>query len=239
MIHNVSLAVAVILAGFIFWKRGTEEHFQEDVLFDGFLLSTFAGLIVGRIAHVVLNFSSFGWSVPQWINLWSHPGISLSFAVLGAVLFLIRFARSKGWDGWMTLDMWFPGIALGSAVAQIGFAIQLLLEKRELGSVVLVSSLVGAFILLLLSRYFYWLEFRYRTFSWYKSGQDLAKSGFITGVGLFSLGTLAFILHLLQQGFTTNVGTVVYGAFYGCTMLIGVMMVLVRSGKLSLSKKRK
>jgi prolipoprotein diacylglyceryltransferase len=47
--------IGFFLSGFVLWRKAREEHYSEAQLFDGFLLSTAAAFIFGRLGHIALN----------------------------------------------------------------------------------------------------------------------------------------------------------------------------------------
>ncbi len=229
MIYNLFLVLAIFVAGFIFWKRGREEHFTEDQLFDGFLLSVLGGIIVARCLYVILHFGEFGWSVVAWLNIFSHGGLSLSFGVVAAILWLVRFSRAQHWEVFGILDMWMPGLVAATAIVQFGLFFQIRSSP---------IPLVLAVLLILISRYLYWLEYRYRTFAWYKSGQDVAKTGFITALGLIFLGVIFGSIALFL---TSNVSSLVWWSdlvLFGLSFILGIALLVNRSGKLTFNKKK-
>lgn len=229
MIYNLFLVLAVFVAGFIFWKRGREEHFTEDQLFDGFLLSVLSGIIAARCLYVVLHFGEFGWSLVAWLNIFSHGGLSLSFGVVAAMLWLVRFSRAQHWEIFDILDMWMPGLVAATAVVQFGVFIQTRLSP--------IPLVVGV-LLIMISRYLYWLEYRYRTFAWYKSGQDVAKTGFITALGLIFLGIIFGSIALLPSN---NVSSLVRWSdlvLFWLSFILGIALLINRSGRLTFNKKK-
>lgn len=230
MMYNIALVLALLCAGFVFWKRGKEEHFAEDQLFDGFLLSVLGGLVVARCMYVLLHFDLFGWNFATWLNIFSHGGVSLSFGLIAAIFLLIRFSKKQNWEFFGILDMWIPGVVLAAGVVQFGIFFQNQLRQP-------VILLVGV-LLLAMSRYLYWLEYRYRTFAWYKSGQDVAKSGFITAVGLIFLGLIFMVISFFPSGTSMGVAEIVDRVLCVLSIVIGIGLLITRSGVLAKNKKR-
>lgn len=239
MIENVFLVLAFLAAGFVFWKRGKEEHFAEDLLFDGYLFATTAGLVAARIAYVLLHFGEFGWSVTAWINLWSHPGLSLAFGVVVGLGFLIRVSRSQHWDSYTILDMFMPGLALAIAFQQLGLVIAGRSIGLQLGPVTVPVAVFLIVLMLGLSRYLYWVEYRYRTFAWYKSNQDAAKSGFITALGLLVINLIFVVSSVISGGLQPTLSQAITDGLFVVGFVLGVGLLVKRSGLFSRSKKRK
>jgi len=82
------------------------------------------------------------------------------------------------------------------------------------------------------------LEYRYRTFAWYKSGQDVAKSGFITAVGLIFLGLIFLTVSFFPLGKSIALAEIVDRALCLFGVVFGFGLLLNRSGVLAKNKKR-
>ena len=239
MIYNLFLVFAVFTSGFVFWKRGKEEHFAEDQLFDGFLLSVIVGFIVARIFFILLHFDSFGWSVVTWLNIFSHGGLALPFGVIATIFSLTRFSKTNNWDVFGILDMWMPGLLIATSIQQIGVFVQGQSPTVNLPFFAFPITLFIGGLLLGASRYLYWLEYRYRTFAWYKSGQDTAKTGFIFAVGLIILGILFISTLSVKSAGNRHFEQIIMFGVYGSSLFAGLMLLFKRSGTFTTNKKRK
>src|SRR5258708_350630 len=71
---TVFLIFAFFLTGYLFWRKGREEHYPEDELFDGFLFAVLTGLIVSRIGFLLFHFDRFHFEVWKWFNPIAFPG---------------------------------------------------------------------------------------------------------------------------------------------------------------------
>lgn len=192
---NVFLVLAFLMSSFFFWKVGKEEHYREDELFDGFLLSFLTGIVFARIAHVVIHFSQYGWQLFQWFNVFSNFGFYLPAGLVVFGISLYRFAGKKKWEQFAILDMMTPAVFLGLAILQIGVFFEQPLEtifslKPWFFSLHLVISLLAFFF----SWYTRRAEFHYRTYSWYRSGRQVAQTGFVLAIGLVFLSLLLLLV---------------------------------------------
>lgn len=184
------MLLAVLTAGFIFWKKGKEEHYDEYELMDCFLRSMFVGLVVGRIGYVVHSIQTLGFSPLAWIDIFSHPGIHLLSAVIGGAFTLYRCARQRKWDEYEVLDFWSIGVATGLSIMYLGlffdgtaYGAETQLPMGVLFPGLFVKHhplqlyLMGIFIIIsiFLSR----VEYRYRTYEWYRAGKKAAQTGFL------------------------------------------------------------
>lgn len=239
MLYNALLILALLVAGFVFWKRGREEHFAEDVLLDAFLFSALGGLVAARIFFIIFHFSEFGWSVASWMNIFAHAGLNLPFGAVFALVFLVRSSKAQQWDILGILDMWLPGLAAGAAVQQLGVLLTGTSVQVQVGSFGVPLSIIAVIALALISRYLYWLEYRYRTFAWYKSSQDVAKTGFITGLGIASMSMLFLLIEVFRTPGDLWIQHVSLIALFGLGIVVGLGVVLQRSPLLSFGSKKK
>lgn len=110
------LAAAYLIGIFYFWRLGRREGFASDSLLDLIFLSSFFGLLGGRLAFLL----SFGGplGVLEIIRvgegvLWG--GIFLAGAASAAV-----FVRFQGWSLTRIADSALTALALGQAVGYLG-----------------------------------------------------------------------------------------------------------------------
>ncbi len=206
---NVFYVLAFFASGFILWRKGREEHYEEDTLFDGFLQAFLVGGIIARIGFIVLNFSQFGFDILRWLDVFSTTGFSGLFGFLGGTYFIYRYAIRQKWDAFEILDFWvtalslaFVFLSLGSFLDGTSFGLATSLpwgmvfpgvfEKYH--PVQLYSALIYTAVFIYLSR----IEYRYRTFLWYKSKRKSAQTGFLFCNFLIIYGFVRIILAFIS-----------------------------------------
>lgn len=239
---NVFLALAFLVSSFIFWKRGREEHYKEELLFDGFLLSGLAGVLAARIGYIALNAGDFGLSLLRWLDVFSYPGFSGSIGLAVMGMYLYRFAQRNKWDGFEILDFWAPAIALGLAVLHIGMFFDAggyglptdlpwgvifpgTFESRH------PVQLYFALFYVLLFAYLQWVEFHYRTFEWYRSGKKTAQTGFLIAIAMSAAGISQVVFSFLKENLVQLYGVGVDQVVGLVLFLVGVGILYVRSGR--------
>lgn len=236
------LVVGFLLSGFVFWKRGKEEHYSELQLFDGFLLSFIFGALTARLAFVLTHFSQFGWQIVSWFDFGGRPGTQDLVFLVAATLFLYRFALRKKWDAFEILDFWSLSLTLWlffSALADfaagsgrgrftdwfVGVIFPGSIEKTHPVQLYLAILYLGLYL------YLSWAESRYRIFEWYRMGKKSAQTGFLISsfCVFFSLFSAVILLFRLPEffvfGFSLDFWLYVLG------MIIGVQILLRRSDK--------
>lgn len=199
----IFLIIAFLLCGYIFWRKGREEHYQEEELFDAFLLTSLFGLMWSRIGFILLHFDHFGLKPFKWIDLLNYPGMYPFLGIVMAGWFLFSQARKRKWDAFEILD--FAATALTGALIVIsigsfldgsgfgnptnlpwGVTFPAVFDRRH------PTQLYGAIFYMILFWYLNWLEPRYRMFSWYRNKKNTAQPGFLfavfcVGYGLFGI----------------------------------------------------
>ena len=239
---SIFLALGFLVTGYIFFRKVREEHYLEMEAFDGFLLSLVAGFVVGRLAFVGLHFDQFGLSLWKWFDLLTYPGVIGSVAIAVAGWYLFRYSKKFTDDSFELLDIWsislsvglwlvwlgmfLDGASMGNATTlPIGVRFQGLLEPS------LPVQLIVAIFFLLQAMLLNWVEFRYRTYSWYRSGKKSAQSGFLISISLIATSLMwvavSFLrpAQLLVSGVALDTGLALVG------VVVGIVLLYLRSGR--------
>lgn len=239
---SVVALLGFFLAGFVFWRRGKEEHYSEIQLFDSFLLSFIVGTLGARIGFILLHWDRFGIDVLRWINFWGYPGLQNTVFLIVATFFMQYFATKKKWDTFEVLDFWSLSLTMWLLMTSIGE----FLSGTGRGNI--TESFVGIIfpgsiekthpvqlyaIIFFLGLYAYlnWAESRYRTFEWYRLGKKAAQTGFLmSNFWIFWALFSSVMLFFRLPEFTVR-GMVLDGWVYGVMLFLAVRMLLGRSDK--------
>ena len=239
---SVMLALGFFVTGLIFFRKVREEHYLEMEAFDGFLLSLIAGFIVGRLAFVGLHFSQFGFSLWKWFDISTYPGVVGTAAIIGAGWYLFRYSRKFTDDTFELLDIWTISVAGGLFVVWLG----MFLDGASLGNATALPigvrfpgllephvpiQLFVALFFLLLAFYLQWVEFRYRTYSWYRSGKKSAQSGFLVSVSIILCSLLWVGLSFLRPAQLVVAGVPLDTGLALAGVIVGVLLLFLRSGR--------
>lgn len=239
---GVFMVIAFLTAGYVFWRRGREEHYQEEELFDAFLLTTLWGFIWSRVGFVVLHFSAFGFSPLKWLDVMNSPG---TFPFLGLVVggfWLYNHAKKKKWDECEILD--FAVLALTAALAIIslgsffdgsgfgnptslpwGVTFPAVFDRRH------PTQLYGAVFYMGLYAYLAWLEPRYRMFEWYRNKKHSAPTGFLFGVFCIAYGLYGILLTFLMPPSVTFFEVNIDLPIRVGILVFGIIRLLMQSGR--------
>lgn len=236
--------LAVFFAGYVFWRRGREEHYNEASLFDGFVLSLLVGGLFGRVGFIFFHLEQFGINLIKWVDFFSYPGVnSVLFLVIAAV-YLYRFALKNRWEVFEVLDFAVGGLCLGLFFSWLG----LFFDGSGFG--VATTWPIGMVFPGVFDKHhpvqlyyavFYWLlylylsrvEYRYRTFLWYRYGKKTAQTGFLTSVFLIASGAFSLVVNIFSVP-----GLIVQGWRFDyllslAVLIFGLLLLGLRSGRLS------
>ncbi len=227
---------------FLFWRKGREEHYAEDQLLDGFIVSFLFGLLVARVGYIILNVSTFGWSVGSWLNLVTYPGGVWWLGLLASSLYIYRFAVGRKWNTFEVLDFWFTGLAAGLSIVSIGMFFdgagaglptELPIGISFPGVIDRLhpAQLYWAVIYSCLGWYLSWAEYRYRTFRWYTVGKRAPQTGFLTSIFISTVGLFGLLLQPISTPSLVIGGFVIDYYVYVFALLWGIGLLYVRSGR--------
>lgn len=236
------LVLSFFASSFVFWRKGREEHYDIIDLFDGFILSAFFGLISARVAFVILNINNFGFDVLKWFDIFNNPGSNLIVGVLIASFYLHNFAVRKKWDSFEVLDFWVTSISPGLVIYYVGLFFEgvgygysttlpwgvvfpQLIEPHHP-----VQLYIAIFYLFM---YFYLstVEYKYRTFSWYRYGKKTAQTGFLVSVFLILVAVFNLLVSFLRPASLEFYGVNVDLIINVFVLIAGVYLLYYRSGR--------
>ncbi len=243
-LHTAAIfnVIAFFLSGFMLWQKGREEHYSEAQMFDGFLLATIAGFAIGRVGHVLVNWSLFGLDWWKWFDFVTLPGVQPLFAFLGALWYFYRFAQNKKWDAfealdyysiaamfgmfWRSLGAFFDGSQYGLPTSMPwGIVFPGVQEKvHPIQLYLAVFSLLWFFYLLK-------VEYRYRLFEWYRSGKKTAETGFLLAATLISYALVSLALTWMKLPEFVMYGIMLDRWIYLAIALFGAVLLWNRSGR--------
>lgn len=186
--YGVLLAIGLFLSLYWWWKMGRDEHWEEISLFDSFFLFLLVYIVVGRVGYVTLHLRDLGtWY--RMIAILAYPGVNAIAGLVAGLIFLILFARAKGWVVWKVLDAWVVTLSLGTIFAGLGgllngsnpgIAISWGLSYpghvERVFPVDLWILLWSLIVFLLVSR----VRKNFRFYAWYKGEASVVREGLAT-----------------------------------------------------------
>ena len=97
----------MIIGAYVFWKGCSETRKNSSSIFDIFALSSFFGLVVGRISHIVSNWASFSSFIWYWLPYEKYGDEVFLFRVLPWRFLII-------WDWGIDIFIMFLGFLMAS-----------------------------------------------------------------------------------------------------------------------------
>ncbi|MBU0576192.1 prolipoprotein diacylglyceryl transferase [Patescibacteria group bacterium] len=239
---SVFVVLAFLVTAFVFWRKTREEHYLQDQAFDAFLLTSMVGLVMGRVGFVIQHLSEFGFNLWHWLDVVNHPGSSISIGLLGASLYLYRYAGKQKWDQFEVLDYWFLAVAAGMVLRQIGnffagvgFGYQTNLPWGMVFPGVFTKyhpvQLYSTLFFLALYIYLSWAEYNYRTFVWYKAGKKTAQTGFLSCVFMIAVGGFMSLMQFIKPPQLVWKGINFDLLLYLLLLVGGGIIVYLKSGR--------
>lgn len=237
---NVVMLIGLLVATFVFWRKGKEEHYEDDQLLDVFLVALAVGVLAARIGFIVTHWSGINpWS---WFNLIGHPGWSTTWGGVAAGWLVYNRARKNKWDAFEILDFWVLAATLlaaffwlGSFFNGTGFGSPTTLPWGVVFPGVFVKhhpiQIYAAIGYLSLFVFLSRLELRYRTFDWYKAKRKSAQTGFLVSVFLLAHGLLTFALLLVSPAQWVLSGVRLDLVAAGGWIVAGSLLLYIRSGR--------
>lgn len=206
---GLMLALAFVMGSFVIWKKSSEEHFEEEAIFDGILVTVFWGLLAARAGYVLMNWNDFRGDLLKMIALTRFSGLSFIIGVLAGMGALLLFAHKKRWDKFMLLDIFAQGTCLALVLGLVGaflngsgFGVRtnLFLGVNFIGVEGLRHpvQLYGAILYSGLFAFLVKIFAKYRTFEWYKGESSAAKSGLVFWVWMFGWGLVTALVALIK-----------------------------------------
>ncbi len=247
--HGVVVFIAIILAGFVIFKRGRELRLPEDQLFDVLFMSLLISVLASRIGFVLTNWNLFQNQPWQAINVVGIPGFGELSGLVGLGLGLWWQSNKKKWDYFQLLDV----IVVGLLLLQAFFGLADFLNGSRAGLATrwpigvkfvnyyerrLPVQLWDMTASLVLFIWLWKMESKYRTFGWYKGQKSQASSGFMVSMYLILYGFIGFAGSNFRPQSLYFVSVPVLPLAYLAMMGLGTVVLLFRAG-MSLRKMAK
>ena len=239
---SIFLVLAFLAAAFMFWRKGKEEHYSEFELMDAYLLSFLVGSFAARIGFIAANWSTFGLDVFRWIDVINFPGVSVTVGVVTAGLYLYRLANHYKWDAFEILDFWSLAMSLSLSIWAVGLFLDGsaygrptdlpwgmifpgLVEKHHPTQLYTMVFFIALFV------YLARIEYRYRTFNWYRGNKNTAQTGFLISVFILAAASFYLLLGLVFPGQWYIVGINLDPLLAIGGVLLGAGLLFQRSGR--------
>lgn len=219
---------------YYFWKLGRDEHWQEIPLFDAFFLSLASYFVIGRVGYVMIYSAEFE-SIFKIFAILSHPGIIPAVGIVGSLITITLFAKSRDWDLWKALDCFAVSLTLIFVFSSIGAFLNGSNPGRPVSWGVMYPGLEGKVIPVDLWSFVYSLlsfmtvmrvKKNFRFYSWYKGELSVAQDGLAFLVFTASVGIYYMVRGFIES--SLSVPMIVAGPLI---ILSSIYLIYRRSGR--------
>lgn len=202
--HGVFLVLALLFGLFWAWKKGKEEHLDEEKVFTLVFKTAFFALLGSRLAWVVFNWERFGFNFYKWLAIAKFPGLNFWGGLVFGLGVVFYWAKKQGWQVFKILDVLAIAGAFAIGIGRVGdFLGGNMLGKTTnwIWGVRFPGEMSARHPVALLE--FVWflalgyglvkLENEYRHFEWYKKKRGQTEPGLVFSTGLLGLGLIKFV----------------------------------------------
>jgi len=138
-------------------RRSKKTVFNEERLFDKYLLVVLLALLFSRTYHALEKHYLFFPLIKHVLTLWK-PGLSLEGFLLGFIFWSFLLARLSKWSVFRILDIFSLALSFGGPVAILGY----IALQKEFSHLIIMGLLLiffGMFSILRLKKLFSGLTF--------------------------------------------------------------------------------
>ena len=149
--------LALLFSLFAVWQEGRKDGFNEERLFDKYLLVVLLALLFSRTYHALEKHYLFFPLIKHVLTLWK-PGLSLEGFFLGFIFWSFLLARLSKWSVFRILDIFSLALSFGAPVAILGY----IALQKEFSHLIIMGLLLiffGMFSVLRLKKLFSGLTF--------------------------------------------------------------------------------
>lgn len=117
--YGVLIAVAILLAGLISYKKAKVNNINEEIVFDIILWSVPAGIIGARLYYVIFQWDYYGNNLSE-IFMIRNGGLAIHGGLIFGILTGYLVCKAKKVDFLNLADLVVPQIALAQAIGRWG-----------------------------------------------------------------------------------------------------------------------
>lgn len=199
-----------LFGGFVIWRKGKEEGFDEELILDLWIVSLFVGFLTGRLIFCLTNPSFWTKLLLGFFSFAKAPGFSFFGFVLGMLIVWLVFSKKQKWDFWKLADIVIFAFLLFQIFWRLGQFLDGSFVGREtsLPWGLHFPAIEGArhpiqIYEMLFLVLFYWLlsklERSYRLFRWYQDKRGETKPGFLLLTYFLLYGVLRLLLEIVRD----------------------------------------
>jgi DnaK suppressor protein len=121
-VFGIFLVIGALLCLFGVWYEGKKDGFDDEKLFDLFLVSFFGALIMGKITYFLLNPIGIK-KFSDVVSFVFSGKISFEATILVFLYIAIAMARKWKWSPFRVLDICSLGLSFLASIASLGYVV--------------------------------------------------------------------------------------------------------------------
>lgn len=116
--YGLLIAIGVLIAGYMFIKRGKEKEYNEEYLFDLAMIGVVSGFLGAKILFIIVEIKKII-NDPS-ILLKIGEGFVVYGGIIGGALGVFFYCKYRKWNILEILDLAVPSLAIGQGFGRIG-----------------------------------------------------------------------------------------------------------------------
>ncbi|MCQ6278739.1 prolipoprotein diacylglyceryl transferase [Bacillus sp. EB600] len=117
--YGIIIGSGLALALYLAIREGNKRGLPKETFADLMIWAIPIAIISARIYYVLFEWGYYAQHPSEIIQIW-HGGIAIHGALIGSILTVIFFARSRGISFWKIVDIAAPSLILGQAIGRWG-----------------------------------------------------------------------------------------------------------------------
>jgi phosphatidylglycerol---prolipoprotein diacylglyceryl transferase len=117
--YGIIIGSGLALALYLAIREGNKRGLPKETFADLMIWAIPLAIISARIYYVLFEWGYYAQHPSEIIQIW-HGGIAIHGALIGSILTVIFFARSRGISFWKITDIAAPSLILGQAIGRWG-----------------------------------------------------------------------------------------------------------------------
>ena len=117
--YGLMIAIGIICAVLLFTKRAKSKNYNEEHIFNMTIIAIVCGILGGKILYIITDFE-YILENPMLIIKDFGVGFVIYGAIIGGVLAVYTYSKSKKWNTLEVFDLAVPGLALAQGFGRIG-----------------------------------------------------------------------------------------------------------------------
>lgn len=117
--YGIIIGSGLALALYLAIREGNKRGLPKETFADLMIWAIPIAIICARIYYVLFEWGYYSKHLSEAPKIW-HGGIAIHGAIIGGVLTVFFFARSKGISFWKITDIAAPSLILGQAIGRWG-----------------------------------------------------------------------------------------------------------------------